>query len=1260
MQFVRNGPDVPERLLQAHEEGRVVLFCGAGVSFPASLPGFDELVKRIYDDLHVTPDRMQNEAIKAKRFDTAIGLLESGIVDGRPVVRRKLAELLTPDLGAPNATATHEALVTLGRNQDGRTRLVTTNFDRLFEEVITNKRLDVERHQAPLLPVPKNRWTGLVYLHGLLPNNPGDENLDHLIVSSGDFGLAYLTERWAARFVGELFRNFTVCFVGYSINDPVLRYMTDALAADRLMGESPAEMFAFGSHSKGDKDDRAEEWTAKNVTPILYREHKRHWYLHKTLRVWADTHRDGIRGNESIVVRYAGSRPVANTKQDDFVGRMMWVLSDPSGLPAKRFADLNPVPSLDWLESFSEDRYEQADLSRFGIPIRADKDGAPAFSLIRRPSPHTHAPWMSLVGGAPSDSDWDKVMRHLAHWLTRHLDDPALGLWLVKNGGRIQREFAELIERRMDYLDRLEQESNWDELNRIRASAPRAIPRPLMRTLWQLLLSGRVKSSVPTYDMFRWVRWFKRDGLTATLRLQLREILTPRVSLNEPIRWTEDQGDSDRSEQLEDLVGWQIVLSSDYVRSRLRDLSGSRRWTEALPSLLDDFSMLLLDAMELMRELGKTDDKYDPSLTWLPSISAHPQNKHSRDWTVLIELTRDAWLETAKVSPEHTRLVAEAWVLLPYPLFRRLAYFAAAQKGIIPTRKGLRWLLADDHWWLWASATHREAIRLLVALAPMLDAKLLVELEQAVLAGPPRKMYRPDLDPERFTGIVERGVWLRLKKLEDAGATLTNVAKAKLNKLTLRHSDWDFKAEEHEEFPIWFGRGSEFHDFVATPRHRRELADWLKLHPKRDLWQRDDWLWRCINDFRTTAWALSALAKENQWPVERWREALQAWSDEKLTKCSWQFVGPVLIGAPDTELLRLAPAVGWWLGHVAKTLDGYDPQFLEFCKCMLELDHDVDEDEDDPVDQAINHPVGRITEALLFLWTETSLADGQGLAPEIRPIFTKLCNMGIRKFRHGRVSLSMRVVTLFRVDPDWTVHHLLPLFNWKRSQSEARAAWEGFFCSPRLYRPLMEVIMGPFLDTASNYEKLGRHGKHYPAWLTFAALDLGDIFTKTQLQIATGALPESGLQRVTDALADALKGAGRQRAEHWQNRTRPYLQKTWPKSIERRTPAISDGLARVCIAAQDAFPDALEELRRWLQPPQYPGLLMHQLKESELCRKFPESSLVFLDLVINKKNPALWNLKDCLKQIQDGEPRLDNDSRFRGLRELLELGGQGL
>jgi len=32
MQFVTNGPDIPDALLQAHEEGRVVFFYGAGIS----------------------------------------------------------------------------------------------------------------------------------------------------------------------------------------------------------------------------------------------------------------------------------------------------------------------------------------------------------------------------------------------------------------------------------------------------------------------------------------------------------------------------------------------------------------------------------------------------------------------------------------------------------------------------------------------------------------------------------------------------------------------------------------------------------------------------------------------------------------------------------------------------------------------------------------------------------------------------------------------------------------------------------------------------------------------------------------------------------------------------------------------------------------------------------------------------------------------------------------------------------------------------
>ncbi len=130
---------------------------------------------------------MQAAAIKAKLYDTAVGLLETNFVGGRRAVRQKLAEILDPDISASNATATHDALLTLAECRERRTRLITTNFDRLFEHVIANGRASAERFEAPLLPVPKQRWDGLVYLHGLLPEDSADKNLDNLVVSSGDF-----------------------------------------------------------------------------------------------------------------------------------------------------------------------------------------------------------------------------------------------------------------------------------------------------------------------------------------------------------------------------------------------------------------------------------------------------------------------------------------------------------------------------------------------------------------------------------------------------------------------------------------------------------------------------------------------------------------------------------------------------------------------------------------------------------------------------------------------------------------------------------------------------------------------------------------------------------------------------------------------------------------------------------------------------------------------------------------------------------------
>lgn len=662
MQFVKDGPDIPERLLEAHEDRHVVFFCGAGISYPAGLPGFEGLVKKLYARLGVIPDAEQQAAMRRKQFDTAIALLEKTRIGGRDQVRETLSKILRPRKTDEKATATHRALLTLSENRNGHTRLITTNFDRLFQKVIWRERLRVPIFQAPLLPVPKARWDGLVYLHGLLAGTPDANNLNRLVVSSGDFGLAYLNERWAARFVSELFRNFTVCFVGYSIDDPVLRYMMDALAADRQLGEAPREMFAFGSHAEHDHGKQTSEWRAKNVTPILYLRDRIHSNLHRTLHVWGNTYRDGVSGKEQIVVQSAIARPLASTAQDDFVGRVVWALSDPSGLPAKRFSEMNPVPSLEWLKPLSDNRFGRDALARFGLePEAAAVDGV-RFSLICRPTPYTFESWMALVDTGPRRSRWDDVMRHLGQWLTRHLNDPALVLWLVKGGAQLHEFFAREVGDRIEQLERLERAGKTTELDEIRAGAPNAIPGPLMRTLWRLLLSGRVQW--PGYDggLHDWQMRFSQDGLTTTLRLELREKLTPRVALSRPFPRIALDGDEEEvPEGMRDIVEWEIVLSAKYVRSTVQELSDDERWRTALPDLLHDFSALLRDALDLMRELGEADNNADRSYIHQPSITEHPQNMGFQDWTALIELTRDAWRASAAQSPDRARLAASVF-----------------------------------------------------------------------------------------------------------------------------------------------------------------------------------------------------------------------------------------------------------------------------------------------------------------------------------------------------------------------------------------------------------------------------------------------------------------------------------------------------------------------------------------------------------------------------------------------------------------------
>ena len=141
-ELVVDGPTIPVHLLNELDSGRVVFFCGAGISAgPGSgLPQFGDLVKHVYEANHMEPDVVEREALdleeqdderRRPNLDRALGLLERPERLGVQALRRTVIERLSqPPAGE---LAVHKALIDLSRNERG-VRLITTNFDNRFVE----------------------------------------------------------------------------------------------------------------------------------------------------------------------------------------------------------------------------------------------------------------------------------------------------------------------------------------------------------------------------------------------------------------------------------------------------------------------------------------------------------------------------------------------------------------------------------------------------------------------------------------------------------------------------------------------------------------------------------------------------------------------------------------------------------------------------------------------------------------------------------------------------------------------------------------------------------------------------------------------------------------------------------------------------------------------------------------------------------------------------------------------------------------------
>ena len=305
-------PSIPERLLLAHARGEVLFICGAGISRPAGLPDFRQLVLDVYESLDTAvhevivysqdkaTEQSQSEGsslthrqlaevkrFKAGDYDVVLGMLERRLDDrtrGDSSVRREVANRLRA--GGHKPAPIHRALMRLA-DRGGTVTIVTTNFDLLLEAAARRLPYPAETYSLGSIPRPTRRadFAGVLHIHGALNRNPS--RVSELVLSDQDFGEFYLRRRGVPDFIYDAARLFHLVLVGYSADDPPMRYLLNAVAADHARFDDLRERFTFFGSATHDPV-ALEDWKARGITPIPYNCKNRHEVLRRTIERWAE------------------------------------------------------------------------------------------------------------------------------------------------------------------------------------------------------------------------------------------------------------------------------------------------------------------------------------------------------------------------------------------------------------------------------------------------------------------------------------------------------------------------------------------------------------------------------------------------------------------------------------------------------------------------------------------------------------------------------------------------------------------------------------------------------------------------------------------------------------------------------------------------------------------------------------------------------------------------------------------------------------
>ncbi|MDO8947992.1 MAG: SIR2 family protein [Desulfocapsaceae bacterium] len=1275
MRFFKDGPSIPDSLLIARDEGRVVFFCGAGVSRArAGLLDFFGLADAVICKLGVPADnpacKILHEAREIHKRTGISGLISADRIFGlleRDFLVCDIEAAVADTLQPPEAVdlTAHQILLDLATTPEGKVRLVTTNFDRLFENCCTTLKI----WQPPRLPDPsrQSEMDGIIHLHGYANKDYNGAEGDGFILSSSEFGRAYLSDGWATQFFREIIARYVVVFVGYTADDPPVHYLLEALnkKAGKLDG-----VYAFQS---GVSDEATSKWLHKGVEAIPYTINDEHRILWETLSAWAERAKASDEWYKSVIDQ---AKKGPEELQPHERGQVAHIISTIEG--ARKFSEGDDPPPAEWLCVFDPyrryakpgytgglykqgpfvDPFELYGLDSDIVPkqIKPDDfsnkrevpstawDGFAANRLDRQnlrddSFSAIRGHWATNVPKLPSR------LSEIGTWIMKVADQPASVWWAASQFG-LHPEIQERIQWQL--------ESSQKDVGAV------------IRQAWQYLFEAWEKNGVDSHQ-----NWYElkaainKDGWNSAAIRKFAAINRPYLTVDRNCRGGSKPPQVEKDIRIQNMLGLNVEypepiddgnVPDEWLTFTIRELRKNLELTLQLETELGGYG--LNNISPIIHDDAPDGDRYGST--------------HGLSGSVI--LFSSLFERLIKFDITSAKQELKSWIVNDDTIFSRLRIWASGKSELVSAQDFGPVIAELSDVAFWGSYHQRDLLLVIAKRWHDLLEQTREEIENRLLQG------RTKRDGEDDTKFEEYKAWSTLNRLHwlaNKGCNFTfdlNIETIKLqNFATEWKPEYAEKAADSFEGRVFSIKTDTEHSALLNEPLETILAKARELSGKSDGFGshvKNDPFAGLSEEHPVRAFsALTVAAKRDEYLEWAWHTFLNA-EARKSDKAKFSaLIAERISRYPNDAVAEFVRPASDWILNISQHLSSSYPQLFD--KVISKLINALrsqpkgsnsaivrGDKEPDWTMEAINAPVGKIAQALFNDPRKNDLEVGGGFPADWLLSVDNLLSLHGDLHRHALVIFARNINWFYSIDPIWTEANMLSILD-KDDEPDRLAIWSGFFWGAMTPHPKLYIRMKQNLLAFAKQRSLPCH-RYDEVLVGLILAGWGSTHKETGERYISNAEMHNVLLHTDDEFRSHIlwqierwsKTEENAAGEKWSVKLPELLRDVWPRQKSAKTPKISARLCDLAFSNVKQFPEIAEIVLPLLTIIDRDRLMLPNLRKSKdnIVDLYPQQTLALLYAIL-PDNVITWpyGIEATLHRIGEADESLRSDER------LLEL-----